>query len=208
MKNKMPALFYLLIITALLVLGLGVCLKYIVLAPFGLYQDESPIAVPFLLMSDEQTRYVLESQISAGKVEATEATEEAEIETETMEAVIEPKPETTEATEATDAAEATEVVTEPVVIDESWFDDALFIGDSRTKAMQSYGKLGAADYFSEVGLSVYGVQSARVYVKDVGKVNLKSLLTKKKRQKAFCCGHCLAATCFYNLHKKVAFVNK
>ena len=78
MKNKIPALFYLLIITALLVLGLGACLKYIVLAPLDLYQDESPIAVPFLLMSDEQTRYVLESKISSGKVETTENMEDTE----------------------------------------------------------------------------------------------------------------------------------
>ena len=171
MKKKIPALFYLLIITALLVLGAGAYLKYVVLAPLDLYQDESPIAVPFLLMSDEQTRYMLEYQMSAEEIEATEA-------------IVESEP-TEEVTEETAATEATEAVTELMDIDESWFDDALFIGDSRTKAMQTYGKLGEADYFAEVGLSVYGVQSTRVYVKDVGKVNLKTLLTKKDYGKIY-----------------------
>ena len=49
--------------------------------------------------------------------------------------------------------------TEPTVSvpDESWFDDALFIGESRTAGLKVYGRLGKADYFCGEGLTVYGV---------------------------------------------------
>lgn len=37
---------------------------------------------------------------------------------------------------------------------ESWFDDALFIGDSRTEALRNYDGLGGATYFAVKGLMV------------------------------------------------------
>ena len=166
MKKNIPALYYMLIISALLVMGLGAYLKYQVLAPLDLYQDESIAAVPFLLMSDEQTQYALQRVNAPVEEEPTEA---PETEPEPTEAATEAVEETTEATEA---------ATEPKVIDESWFDDALFIGDSRTQGLRSYGNLGEAHFFTQVGLSVYGAKGARIYVNGVGKHNLKSLLTK------------------------------
>ncbi len=51
--------------------------------------------------------------------------------------------------------------TEPVpvfqTVDTSYFDDALFIGDSRTEGLALYGSLTNADYFSSVGLSIFQV---------------------------------------------------
>ena len=170
MKNKIPALFYMLIISGLLVTGLGAYLKYTILAPLNLYQEEKLPAIPFLLWSDDQTQYALHHPAVEEAVEVTEETVEiieVATEPEPTEAVTEPMVETTEET------------TEPKIVNESWFDDALFIGDSRTKGLQTYGKLGEASYFSEVGLSVYGIQSLRVYVHGVGKTSLKSLLMKK-----------------------------
>lgn len=43
------------------------------------------------------------------------------------------------------------------MVDESWFDDALFIGNSRTDGLRLYARLGEADYFCSTGLSVYTV---------------------------------------------------
>ncbi|MCQ2460130.1 MAG: hypothetical protein MJ081_07155 [Ruminococcus sp.] len=58
-------------------------------------------------------------------------------------------------TTATEAVE--EPSTEPVKVfgtsDRSYFDDALFIGDSRTVGIKEYGTLGNADYFCSVGLA-------------------------------------------------------
>ena len=164
-----------LIVSGLLVTGLGAYLKLAVLAPLDLYQNEKLPAIPFLLMSDEQTRYTLKHQTAdAAVIEATEEPTEA-----IQEEVTEPEPTELVTEPPVEATEPTEAVTEPVLVDESWFDDALFIGDSRTKGLHAYGQLGEATYYAEVGLSVYGVQSTKVYVHGVGKTNLKTLLKKK-----------------------------
>lgn len=66
--------------------------------------------------------------------------------------------------------------TEPVPVfqsvDNSYFDDALFIGDSRTEGLALYGSLTNADYFSSVGLSIYGVTD-----KPAGNPNLSESVT-------------------------------
>lgn len=46
--------------------------------------------------------------------------------------------------------------------DVSYFDDALFIGDSRTVGIQEYGTLKNADYFSSVGMSAYQIDEEEV----------------------------------------------
>lgn len=40
-------------------------------------------------------------------------------------------------------------------VEKEYFDDALFIGDSRTVGLQKYSELQNADYFAQVGLTVY-----------------------------------------------------
>ena len=39
-----------------------------------------------------------------------------------------------------------------------YFDDALFIGDSRTVGIQQCGGIDSATYFCSVGMSLYGVR--------------------------------------------------
>ncbi|MDE6539703.1 MAG: hypothetical protein K2K66_05890 [Ruminococcus sp.] len=70
-----------------------------------------------------------------------------------------------------DTAETTapfteEITTEPplpvpvfVQSDPSYFDDALFIGDSRTVGICEYGTLKNADYFCSVGLAAYKIDN-------------------------------------------------
>lgn len=68
---------------------------------------------------------------------------------------------TTTQTDQTAAALTTLATTEPVpvyqTVDNTYFDDALFIGDSRTEGLALYGELTNADYFSSVGLSIFEV---------------------------------------------------
>lgn len=60
----------------------------------------------------------------------------------------------------------TENTAEPVVSfatsDVSYFDDALFIGDSRTVGIQEYGTLKNADYFCSVGMSAYQIEDEEI----------------------------------------------
>ncbi len=73
----------------------------------------------------------------------------------------------------------TEAVVEPVS-----FDDTLFIGDSRTVGMMDFGKM-KGDFFCNVGMSVYNINSKIASVPNVGKVTLKELLANKTYGKVY-----------------------
>jgi lysophospholipase L1-like esterase len=82
----------------------------------------------------------------------------------------------------------TTVVTEPPtepVPDESWFDDALFIGESRTVGMQSRGRLGNADYFCAESLTVYGVLGITASDANFPEQRLSALLSWKQYGKIY-----------------------
>lgn len=68
---------------------------------------------------------------------------------------------------------------------EGYFDDALFIGDSRTVGLKEYGGIGEATYFATEGMSVYNIQKEKVAIKSLGTVSLDTLLTKKKFSKVY-----------------------
>lgn len=64
-------------------------------------------------------------------------------------------------------------------------DDALFIGDSRTVGLSEYSAMNEADFFSNVGMSVYNIYDKTVSVPKVGKVTLEQLLNNKKYAKIY-----------------------
>lgn len=66
-----------------------------------------------------------------------------------------------------------------------YFDDALFIGDSRTIGLYEYGSLKNATFFAHNGLNVYKVFDETVSVSNVGKVTLSSLLEQKNFNKIY-----------------------
>lgn len=70
-------------------------------------------------------------------------------------------------------------------MDFSYFDDALFIGDSRTMGISEYGTITNADFFADTGMSVYNVQTAQISVPSVGKVTLEELLQSKAYGKIY-----------------------
>ena len=78
-------------------------------------------------------------------------------------------------------ADSTEAATAPPAPQTSYvrsgpeyFDNALFIGDSRTVGLSKYGTLKNADYFCDIGLSAYKIDTSNVDGKTVwGKLNDK-----------------------------------
>lgn len=76
---------------------------------------------------------------------------------------------------------------EPVFVssDPSYFDDALFIGDSRTVGLCEYGTLKNADYFASTGMSIYKLWDETLSVEDVGRVSLYELLNLKQYGKIY-----------------------
>lgn len=92
-------------------------------------------------------------------------------------------PQTTEPStdlpEPTTNTDTNQVSYDFTTVSSDYFNDALFIGDSRTVGIYEYGNLQNATFFASSGLSVYDVDSEEVSVPNVGKVTLASLLEQK-----------------------------
>lgn len=63
--------------------------------------------------------------------------------------------------------------------------DSLFIGDSRTVGLMEYAGLSDADFFCNVGMSVYNIDKKPVSVPNVGKVSFTELISEKKYGKIY-----------------------
>ena len=67
----------------------------------------------------------------------------------------------------------------------SYFDDALFIGDSRTNGIYCYGTFENATFFAEDGMNIYGLWQDRVSVEGYGKVRLETVLNNQSFSKIY-----------------------
>lgn len=72
-----------------------------------------------------------------------------------------------------------------VTVDSSYWDDALFIGDSRTVGLSEYADLGGADVFANSGMSVYRVFSEKISMPQGGKQTLEEVLAAKQYGKIY-----------------------
>jgi hypothetical protein len=154
MKKKTIIFLCLLIISSLLVGGLGTFLKSSLLEPLGIHRQEHPVALPFVLMEDE----MLQAEIQMGLEELQNPPTEPPV----------TEPPATESPVTIPEEVTTEPVTEPETteppkpVEDSWFDDALFIGESRIQGMQAFSRLGDADYFCGASMTVFGVMDAKL----------------------------------------------
>lgn len=177
MKRRICFLLSALLISSLAVAGIGAYLKYVLFQSIGLETRENIISLPFVLMVDKELSYSV-SYLTKNKES--------------------PSPETapTQSTRPADETAATgtdvtvpdsTVPTEPtyVPVDESWFDDALFIGESRTASLQNLARLGKADYFCGVNLTVYEVTAMHKSDLYYSHKKLVDLLTERTYGKIF-----------------------
>jgi len=85
----------------------------------------------------------------------------------------------------TTTATTTEPAPSFVKSDASYFDDALFIGDSRTVGLFEYGTFKNADFFCTTGMSVYKLGTATVSIDGIGKTSLDNLFSQKSYSKIY-----------------------
>ncbi|WP_019679495.1 GDSL-type esterase/lipase family protein [Ruminococcus flavefaciens] len=110
------------------------------------------------------------SEVSKPKAPAKPAvTSQTEKEPEKPTAETPDSSQPTSENETTAPADTTETTTAPaapvnnfVQSGPEYFNDALFIGDSRTVGIRDYGTLKNADYFCDIGLSAYKIDNAYV----------------------------------------------
>lgn len=90
----------------------------------------------------------------------------------------------TESRPTDDAAEPTDSTPPPVEFS-AFFENTLFIGDSRTVGLMEYGGITGADFFATSGMSVYNIASEKVSMPGVGVLSLDTLLESKKYDKIY-----------------------
>lgn len=69
--------------------------------------------------------------------------------------------------------------------DLSYFDDALFIGDSRTVGLREYGDLGGAEVVADAGMNVYKIYEKEFVTVSGEKKRLETILTERQFQKIY-----------------------
>lgn len=100
----------------------------------------------------------------------------------------EPKKEESKKEEPTKEDSTIDEVTEAVTIGEvsqDYFDDVLFIGDSRTVGLSEYSYLTNATYYCDTGLSVYTVFDKKIAKIDHKMVTLEKALKKNEFSKIY-----------------------
>jgi lysophospholipase L1-like esterase len=100
------------------------------------------------------------------------------------------KPDTSEQTSAVSSImslppKAQEKTYDFTQVDKSYFDDALFIGDSRTVGLSMYSDLDNATYYADVGESIYRIFNDKIAVVDGKSMTIDAALSKKKFAKIY-----------------------
>ena len=177
-----------LLISSLLVAALGAYLKYDLFVNLQLDTEENIISLPFVLLTDEQLSYQFEisledhrnppspsevvSNITPTQPQETEPTVAATLPIETVPTETVPI--------ETNPVEAEPVQPAYTELDDSWFDDVLFIGESRVDGLKLTARLGNAEYFSDSGVSVFNVLNVTASDQKFQKAGLADVLSWKK----------------------------
>lgn len=71
----------------------------------------------------------------------------------------------------------------PSGVDESWFDNVLFIGDSRVVGLREYARSGNAEYFCDVGMTVFSYKDKSLSDRNFTSQTLDYLLSNRQYDK-------------------------
>lgn len=190
-KRGLAVLAILLVATSLAATVTGLVLKAQLQKYVGGWEDRLAIAVPFMLLHDNTDLRRMEQARQAGSTPNQpeqpenptdpEAPDKSEIPTDTETPVQPEKPQVpgvpTELPTVVPGAKYGE--------DESFFDDALFIGDSRMVSSAYYARLGKADYFTDVGMNVFQMFSVTASDDNFDATDLTTLLQNRTYKKIF-----------------------
>ena len=190
-QRGLAVLAILLVATSLAATATGLVLKAQLQKYVGGWEDRLAIAVPFMLLHDNTDLRRMEQAKQADSTPNQpeqpenptdpEAPDESKIPTDTETPAQPEKPQVpgvpTELPDVVTGAKYGE--------DESFFDDALFIGDSRMVSSAYYARLGKADYFTDVGMNVFQMFSVTASDDNFDATDLTTLLQNRTYKKIF-----------------------
>lgn len=133
--------------------------------------------------TQEMIQKTTESALEHEEWTASESSQETVQETQS-ESVVPPVEETQE-TQETQPMLPEETTPTFQIVGYEYFDDALFIGDSRTVGLMEYGNLEHTDFFADSGMSVFGLYTKKISISDVGTVTFEELLQQKQYGKIY-----------------------
>ena len=170
MKIKPPLQLLVLILLSCSVVSIaGMIAKHTVCQAAGQFQDQPAITIPFLLLQDNTVLYATSDGDSSSQDDNL--------------TVYLPVYLLASLTTVMENEQAETITPHPV--EENYFDDALFIGDSRTEGMAIYGRLGQADYFASSGMTVFNVLTKETQDINFSTTDLPSLLASKQYGKIY-----------------------
>lgn len=98
-------------------------------------------------------------------------------------------PDNTEVPDSTENQEDVEIPAEEEskfqTVERDYFDDALFVGDSRTMGLMEYGNLENASFFADSGMSVYGLALKKITIPGKGKMTFDQVLEERQYGKIY-----------------------
>ena len=188
-KRGLAVLAILLVATSLAATATGLVLKAQLQKYVGGWEDRLAIAVPFMLLHDDTDLRRMEQ----AKQRSQDEPKQPEQPTEPEKPAEPEQPTEPEKPDEPEKPQVPGVPTElPTVVpgakygeDESFFDDALFIGDSRMVSSAYYARLGKADYFTDVGMNVFQMFSVTASDDNFDATDLTTLLQNRTYKKIF-----------------------
>ena len=182
-QRGLAVLAILLVATSLAATVTGLVLKAQLQKYVGGWEDRLAIAVPFMLLHDDTDLRRMEQ----AKQRSQDEPKQPEQPTEPEKPAEPEQPTEPEKPDEPEKPQVPGVPTElPAVVpgakygeDESFFDDALFIGDSRMVSSAYYARLGKADYFTDVGMNVFQMFSVTASDDNFDATDLTTLLQNR-----------------------------
>lgn len=155
MKGKNMLLGSMLVFSGLAVGLIGIVIRFGVLQPLGITLQDPVVSLPFVLMRDDSLRYVItDLRLNQQDIEPMQPTSPVQS------TPINP--------------------TEVLLPQRDPLEKVLFIGDSRTCGLREHARLEGADYFCEVGMSVFNVADRELSDQSFQDQTLASLLAERE----------------------------
>ena len=215
MKKRYFALGASIIAVAAIIGAYGTYLKFNVLKPLGIYQDQSIFALPFLMHSDKYLQFMVEhaDQMLQPSTPPTGSTAPSESTTKPTDPTNSTNgssattlPSTSQggtdgsSTSETNPSKPSSSTTEPTAptttapigypdfafpagVGDDWYDNTLFIGDSRVVSLRDYVRSGNADYFCDVGMNLLNCSEKVLSDRSFSNKTLDALLSERQYDK-------------------------
>lgn len=155
MKGKNMFLGVLLACSGLAVGLIGIVIQFSILQPLGITLHDPVVSIPFVLLRDDGLRYVI-----TDLRQNTNVTQEMQ-------------PTLPEQTKPSDSSQTILPQRDPL-------EKVLFIGDSRTCGLRDHARLEGADYFCQVGMSVFNTADRTLSDVSFQDCTLASLLAERE----------------------------